>query len=369
MIEKFKEVFETRHELVREEKDQGKKVIGWVCTYVPEEIIYAAGMYPIRILGGGKGDTSIADAHLYSNICTFARSCLEEGFRGRYDFLDGFIAVNSCDHIRRLYDVWKGYQKTPFAHIISLPHKVSPSAIAFFHNQLLKLTELIENKFGITISREALQQAIEVYNKNRALLKSLYELRKVDAPPISGAEVMDVILAGMVIPKDRHNQMLEDLLRWLINRDHIIKGKARLLVSGSELDEPDYLETIEGLGGVVVTDDLCNGTRYFWDPIEIDGDPLESIAKRYLTRSPCARMRPSNQRVNFLKDMIRDFRVEGVICETIKFCDPYGEDLPIIKEALEGIGVPMLSLDREYGSSGAGQVKTRVQAFLEQLEG
>jgi bzd-type benzoyl-CoA reductase N subunit len=344
-------------------------VIGWVCAYVPEEIIYAAGMYPLRILGGGKGDTSTADAYLYSNICTFARSCLEEGFKGRYDFLDGFIAVNSCDHIRRLFDVWKGYQKTPFSHIISLPHKVSPSAIAFFHKQLLKLKNGIEDNFGVTISGEDLQQAIEVYNKNRTLLKSLYELRKVDDPPISGAEAMDVILAGMVIPKDQHNQMLEDLLRWLTGRDPIIKGKTRLLVSGSELDESKYLEIIEGLGGIVVTDDLCNGTRYFWDPVEVDGDPLESMARRYLTRSPCARMRPSTERINFLRDMVKDFKVEGVICETIKFCDLYGEDLPIIKEALEEIGIPMLALDREYGSSGVGQVKTRVQAFLEQLEG
>jgi bzd-type benzoyl-CoA reductase N subunit len=366
MIQEFSKIFANRYNLTRERENQGQKVVGWVCTYVPEEMISAAGMLPIRVMGA-SGDTSVADGYLYSNICSFARGCLEEGLKGNYDFLSGYVAVNSCDNIRRLYEVWSRYCKTSFTHIIKLPHKITPDSIAYFRSELVHFKECLEKFTGKEITDSSLQEAISLYNQTRLLLKQLYELRKTDSPPISGAETLDVILAGLVMPKEIYNQRLESLLHELSAKEGIQDDRLRILLVGSELDNAEYIQVIEELGGLVVTDDLCNGTRYFWDLVEVNGDPVGALAKRYLTKAPCARMRPPTERLERIKQMIKEYRIDGIIYEMIKFCDLYGEDYPIFRDGLNELDVPILTLNREYTLTGVGQMKTRIQAFFEKI--
>lgn len=366
MFQEFRDVYSSRYRFIKEQEEQGKKVVGWVCTYVPEELIYAAGMYPVRITGWA-GDTSVADGYLYSNVCSFARGCLEEGLKGSFDFLKGYVAVNSCDNIRRLYEVWDRYCKTPFTHIIKLPHKITEDSIVYFRDELLHFKERLEEFTGKQITDGSLQDAINLYNKTRILLKQLYELRKADSPPISGAETLDVVLAGLVMPKEIYNQKLEALLSHLSSRERIKGDRLRILLVGSELDNAEYIQVIEDLGGIVVTDDLCNGTRYFWDLVETNSDPVGALAKRYLRKAPCARMRPPTERLERIKKMVKDYRVGGIIYEMIKFCDLYGEDYPIFRDALSELDIPILTLTREYTFTGVGQMKTRIQAFFEAL--
>lgn len=366
MIEEFRNTFRNRHQALRQEADQGRKVAGWVCTYVPEEILYAAGMLPVRVVGGG-GDTSAADAHLYSNVCSFARGCLEEGLSERYDFLEAYVTVNTCDNIRRLYDVWSHYLKTPMTHILALPHKVTETSMTFFRQELERFKDHLEQHTGRKITDDDLQGAIATYNRTRQLLRQLYALRKSDAPPISGTEILEVVLAAMQMDKATYNQKLEQLLEELSGRQGDASGKIRLLVVGSELDSADYLQTIEEQGGIVVADDLCNGTRYFMDLVEPNGDPLETLARRYLTKGPCARMRPATERFQRIRQMIQEYNVQGIIYEVIKFCDIYGEDYPLFRDEVKELGVPVLSLSREATFSGVGQLKTRVQAFFESI--
>jgi len=367
MQEEFRKLFNNRYELLRKRKEEGQKIIGWNCTYVPEEILYAAGLLPIRILGRAE-ETPIADAYMYSNICSFVRNCLEEAFRHNYGFLDGYVGINACDHMRRLYDVWSAFLPTPFKHIIGVPCKQSESTLDFFTKELILLKRTVEEFFGTKITDTGLKDAIAVYNKTRYLLRKLYELRKQDCPPISGAEIMDVVLAGLVIPKYEYNTMLEAYLKEIKARKGSQNGRIRLMITGSELDDPEYIRSIEELGSIVVMDDLCNGTRYFWDLVVEEGDPIEALANRYLTRTPCARMRPQKIRVDHLQGLAKEYRVEGLIHENIKFCGPYGGAFPIIKKGFSEIGIPVLSLQREYMSGGAGQLRTRVQAFFEQIE-
>ena len=367
MIEELKNVFTNRNQVARKLADQGKKVVGWMCTYVPEEIIYAAGAHPIRVVGA-EGTTTTADAHLYSNVCTYARASLEEGFRGSYDFLSGYIAVNTCDNIRRLYEVWSRYLNTPFTHILKLPHRADEEAVEYFAGELNDFREKLGAYVGKDISDDALWQAIEVYNHSRALLRELYELRKADSPPITGAEVMDVFLAGIIMPKDEYNRKLKTLLNSLKGHKTVNGDRIRILVMGSELDNSEYIRTIEELGGIVVCDDLCNGTRYFWDPVEVSGDPIQALANRYMRRSPCARMRPNTERMNHVRRLIQDYRIDGIVYEALKFCDLYGEDYPIFKENIKDMEVPSLLLTRDYFTAGMGQMKTRIQAFFETLQ-
>jgi benzoyl-CoA reductase subunit C len=368
MREKFSEACANKYADLKKRREQGQKLVGWMCIYVPEEILAAAGIIPVRVMGGAER-TPLADAHLYTNACSFVRSCLEEGLTDKYDFLDGFVVANTCDHIRRLFDVWSQYMKTSFIHIISLPHKVDDATLDFYTDQLRLFKEKIESFTGQTITHDALTKSIAVHNKTRVLLRQLYELRTADNPPITGTETLEIVKAAMIMPKEEFNELLEDFLKIIPPQKGDTDQRTRLMVLGSELEDPDYLMRIEELGALIVADDLCIGSRYFWNLVEPEQDPIRALARRYLTNAPCPRIRPYTARKRHLKEMVERFRVAGAIYETIKFCDIHGVYYPMAKTYLAELGLPILGLDREYSMAGMGQLKTRVQAFLESLEG
>src|SRR3990172_7145862 len=370
MIERFSHLNRNRYQVIKEEKAKRRcQVIGWVCNYIPEEIILAAGLYPVRILGG-KEETTKADAHLYSNICSFVRSCLEEAFQGHYDFLEGIVTASNCDHTRRLYDVWYRYINPPFKCQLGLPHKVTEDSIDYYKGELNRLKQGLEEFTGNKISPDALKWAIALSNKTRDLLKQLYLLRKSPDPPITGAETLEVVLSSTFLPKERYHIMLEELLNYLSVREGQGNGRVRLMITGSLLDNPEYIKVIEDLGALVVVDSLCIGSRYFWHQIETDGkDPLEALARHYLNNPPCPRMRPYDMRAESLKNLAQEFTVQGIISEVIKFCDNAGEEYPLLKGAMEQLDIPCLSLEREFLMGGVGQTKTRIQAFLENIGG
>ena len=373
MLEKFCEVNNTfpKTAQILEYKHQGKKVFGWLCTYVPEEIIHAAGALPIRITGYSK-EMELEDgtAYLYINSCSFSRSCLQLGLKGEYKFLDGVAGGSTCDGARRLFDLWRNYIDTPFYHVLTVPRKYTQSAHDLYHSQVLQFKVHLEEFMGIQITDESLYHSIGVYNESRALLKRLYELRKLDNPPITGTETMEVLNACFRMPKELFNEWLSNLLDELQGSDNASKSRARLMLVGSAITNPELIESIEELGGLIVTDELCTGTRYWSDPVVLDKNstPIEAISRRYLNNFPCARMFPSDERFNRILDLARDFRVDGVISQIIRYCVPYAHDLPLLMERLKANGIPTLALDVEYGTSGSGQIRTRVQAFLEMLE-
>jgi bzd-type benzoyl-CoA reductase N subunit len=372
-LECFREVNGTYPETtqIHEFKAQGGKVLGWLCTYVPEELLHAAGALPVRITGYTQ-ETELDDgnAHLYVNNCSFSRSCLQMGLRGQYAVLDGVIAGSTCDGARRLFDHWSRYIKTPFARVLTVPRKTTPPSQQLYYEQVQGLKNDLEAHLGISISDARLQHSISVYNRSRELLRQLYDLRKRPDPPISGAETLEVLNASFRMPKEMFNDSLSCLLREMAASSRTFKGRARLMLVGSVLNNHRFIQSIEDQGGLVVADELCTSTRYWSDPVIFEGSepPLQAIARRYLSNFPCARMFPSQERFARILNMVRDFRVEGVVSETIRYCVPYAHDLPPLRDRLAAVGVPTLALDVEYGTSGSGQVATRVQAFLEMIE-
>ncbi len=357
-------------EEILEWKRQGKKVFGWLCTYVPEEAVHAAGALPVRITGyAHEVELEDGNAYLYINNCSFSRSCLQMGLRGEYDYLDGVVAGSTCDGARRLFDLWRHYIKVPFDHILTVPRKYTERAQSLYYEQVKQFKQLLEQYLQTEITDEALLRSIAVYNESRELLKQLYELRQLDRPPITGAETMEVLNASFRMPKELFNRYLRQLLDELAASGISHHSRARLMVTGSVMNNPEFIRSIEELGALVVTDELCTSTRYWSDPVVLNGrPPLEAIARRYLSNFPCARMVPSDERFNRIQQLARDFRVDGVISQIIRYCVPYAHDLPLITERLKGAGIPTLALDVEYGTSGSGQIRTRVQAFLEMLE-
>lgn len=351
-------------------KEAGKKVVGWVCTYVPEEVIMAAGMLPIRVTGVSRElELEQANAYLYINNCSFSRTCMELALQKQYDYLDGFVAGATCDGSRRLYDVWKVYIQTPFQHILSVPRKFTEDAHHLYFQEVEEYKEALEEFSGQKITDEALKEASAVCNRTRELLHRLYETRKADSPPVSGAEVLEITNASYRMPKPFFNQLLEQLLQEIPGRNPLPGERLRLMINGSIINNPNFIANIERSGAVVVADELCTGTRYFWRLVEVDGGkpPLEAISRRYLDNTPCARMNPWDVRVEHVLNMIKEYRVQGMVNEIIRYCVPYAHDEPLLRERLEKTGIPVLELDLEYGTGEMGQIRTRIEAFLEML--
>jgi len=291
---------------------------------------------------------------------------------GRYGFVDALAMFNSCDNIRRVYDHWIRQIDTPLVHIMSLPRKAEPAQVDWFYEELENLKHLLESHFDVRITVEGLGDAIRLHNRARGLLRTLYNMRKADAPPITGAEALAVTVAGTAMPKARYVELLEEVIE-----DARVSGgdeghKPRLMVLGGILDDPRFVEVIEGQGAVVVTDSLCFGSRLFWEDVnEESGDPLRALARYYVADRPsCPRVFGLYEsRIKYVTDMVRDFRVDGVVIERLAFCDLWGFEQFTISNDLRELNIPHLMLDREYTLSGIGQVRTRMQAFLETIRG
>ncbi len=360
------------HPALKQWKEGGGKVVGYFCSYVPEEIISAAGLLPVRIRATGSTGTDLADAYFRPTSCSFARHCFDTALRGGYDFVDGIVWANTCDVVRRLYDNWKEEMSTPFLKILSLPKKTGEKQVAWYQEELGQLRGALEEHFGVDITDERLRESIRRHNETRRLQRQLYDLRKGKRPPITGAESLAVTIAGTCMPKEDYNRTLRELLAELGRRQGGDSYGARLLIEGSMLDNPAYVKVIEDQGGLVVADSLCFGSRILWaDVDETVADPLEALARYHVGGRPsCGRIiGEHDRRAGYIRDLIREFKVDAVIGERLMFCDVSGYEQFMLASDLKRDGIPHLKLDREYLLGGVGQMRTRVQAFLESIEG
>ncbi len=371
VMEKLSQAIPLANPWINNWRNEGKNVLGYFCTYIPEEIIYAADILPVRVRARtcSAGDTPMGDAYMTPTACSFTRCCLELANQNQYDFLDGIVSCNSCDQIRRLYDNIRFKAPFPYHYIIGVPGCVSDTTHEWFKHEISKFKESLEKNFKVSISDEKLKKAIRVYNKSRELLKEIYNLRKHDNPPITGTEMLNIISAGMSMPRDQFNDLLSQQLQELKEKEGISDYRARIMIVGSMLDDPEYLKVIEDLGGLVVVDSQCLGTRYFWDLIDENKNPMDAIGERYLSKIACPRMAGKYpERVDFMMKLIKEFNVDGVIFQRIKFCILWWAEIFMLRNKLKDEGTPFLELEREYVLSGAGAMKTRVEAFMEILE-
>jgi len=369
-LQPFKTVLLDRHRAAKQWKIQrNRPVVGWTCTYVPEEIIYAAEALPVMVWGS-LGETNLADAYMPSNSCSFARSCFNAALRGDYDYLDGLVESTSCDNREKTYDMWVNYSKVPNIYLVNTPHTNTEQAQLFFHRELVKFKEWLEQTFKTEISEDSLNDAISVYNENRNLLRKVYDLKLKKPPLISGAEYLEIALAGLVMPKPEHNVLMSGFLAEVERRSDLPREGLRLLVSGSVMDNTELVKLIESVGGTVVADDWCTGSRYFWNNVDVDtGDPLKAIAKRYLGKVPSSFMYQQEERFKHIAELAKRFEVDGVIMFVIKYCDTNMFDAPHLRDELKAMGLPILYLEWEHSMSGFAGLKTRVEAFIEMVGG
>ncbi|MHA2392769.1 MAG: benzoyl-CoA reductase, bzd-type, subunit N [Promethearchaeota archaeon] len=366
MFEQFKGWYENRHEYAKEWKERtGGKVMGYFCTYVPEEILYAADILPVRIIGSHEPQ-DVSEPHIFAMFCPFCRDCLAQGLKGRYDYLDGIMIAQSCLHIRQAFTSWDLHIPVDFSYYLPHPmHVQSPHAVPYLTEELKSFKKAIEKWTGKQITDDDIRQGIEIMNKNRQLLQQVYELRKNQNPPLTGLEAMHMVVSSQMIDKREHTKALEELLHGLPSRTLDDPGE-RLMILGSEDDDTEFVAMVENLGARFVIDEHCTGTRYFNTEVSLNGDPMVSIAERYVKRTPCpSKDWPERKRLERILELAKEYNVQGAIIMQMKFCDPHELDTVAIKEALEkDLDVQTLFLEFDV-TVPIGQFKTRVEAFLE----
>jgi benzoyl-CoA reductase subunit C len=368
MMEKFKEWYQKRHEYAQEwKKKTGGKVVGYFCTYVPEEILYAAGVLPVRILGSHEPQ-DVTEPHIFGMYCPFCRDCLAQGLKGRYDYLNGIMIAQSCLHIRQTFTSWKLHIPIDFSYYLPMPNNVqSKRALPYLTGELRVLKEALEKWTGKAITDSDLNKGIEIMNKSRRLSRELYELRKQSNPALTGLEAMYAVVASQMVDKKDYNKTLQVILEKLPQRPVENDSKIRLMILGSEDDDTEFIQMVESLGAIFVVDDHCTGSRYFWNEVTPNQNPLEAIASRYVERVPCpSKDWPERTRMEHIKKLAQDWEVQGAIVIQQKFCDPHELDIPATIESLKQIGIPAQFLEFDV-TVPVGQFKTRVEAFLEML--
>ena len=368
-IDRFRDVSENRHEYAKEWKERtGGKVTGWLCTYVPVELIYAAGMLPVRILGTHEVQ-DVTDRYLFPTVCPFSRDALAQGLKGRYDYLDGLVYARTCSHVQGTFDNWRNYVPTPFIYYIWFPcHRASNRSTACLAGELQGLKNGLEKTIGKVISNDDLDRAIELYNTNRRLMREVYEFRKSEDPPITGAEAMEMVVASQLMDIEEHNKLLQQLLQELPDRKIDRDAGLRLMMVGSEMDDVVFVRMLEELGCTVVIDEHCTGSRYFWDDVISQDDRLSAIADRYIDRWPCPAVSSDfSSRTDRILQHAKDWNAQGILIYQQKFCDPHEFDIPSIQQMFKDNDIPTLILEFDV-TIPFGQFRTRIEAFLEMAE-
>ncbi|MFZ5597379.1 MAG: 2-hydroxyacyl-CoA dehydratase subunit D [Bacillota bacterium] len=360
----------------RKWKEDGGKILGYTCSYAPEEVIYAAGMLPCRLRGTGAASSEISDTYFGPFICSFPKCILQLAGEGTYRFLDGAVIAPGCDSMRRLDECWRKagneYEGTlpSFFFYMGIPHKVSEYSLRWFEEEIKKMAGSIEKHFGLSISESSLRAAIKEYNRGRSFLKRLDEIRCSEGSPVSGADAMAAVLAGHSIPRSIYNGLLEEYIDEL-ERGGIrpAAGGKRILLAGSAADDIRLVKLIEDEGAVVVADTLCFGARFYSGLVDEGEDPITALAKRYLTHLSCPRMFGKyRERLEIIKEHALKARVQGVILQNIRFCDLHGSENGMLEKHLEALGIPCLKIERQYGPlSDTGRIRMRLNAFLEMI--
>ncbi len=349
-------------------KEQGLGRIGYFCSYVPEELLSSTGFYPYRVRAPNNITTEIADSYLGIFNCSYTRSMLEIVLDRDPDWINGYVFTASCDHLRRLYDNFRYAVKPDFIHMLDLPNKNHKDAYAWYTEELTMLKDALEKHFSISISDESLRQSILESNENRRLISKFNELRKKEKPPLSGQDMQYIMTVCFSLPKSIVNPALAELFDQLKDSESSKSYRAKVLLMGSHLDDPEYIGAIEERGALVVADAFCVGSIHYSDPVQEDDDPVAMLAKRYLDKIPCPRMFENyDARLSSIKQAVDDFGAQGIIIESMKFCDVWGIEANVFLNNLRDQGYQVLRLEREYSLTGVGQLKTRIQAFLESM--
>ena len=349
-------------------KKKQKKIIGTLCSYAPEELIYAAGFHPMRLFSS-KSDIVLAENHLQAYCCSLVRGVLEDSLSGRLDFLDGAVFPHTCDSIQRLSDIWRMNTRYEFFTDVILPVKLNtPSARIYMGDVLARFKKDLETAAGTEITNADLKDSIKKFNLIRRNLSKIYALQSQTPGIIKGADLLAVVKGSMMMDRDEVADLLPAIAARLEKMGAPKKGGKRIIISGSICDFPGFYTAIEAAGGVVVGDDLCTGQRWFKGEIPEDENPMDAIAARLLDRMICpAKHSALAVRGENIVSLVRQNKADGVVFMLLKFCDPHAFDYPYLKEFLESKGIKTLLIEVDDQQQSLGQLSTRIETFIHMI--
>ena len=373
---------EAQNELVLQAQSEGRICVAYVCENTPEPLLNLPGTFSARLRAPRTGSMEMATYYMTSFLCEYSRALLERAIEGGYNFADCIITPDGCTMMNRAVENMEllkaiGKDKEKFFYeYMEIPMKADDNGLALYTLQCKNhiLTPLHEN-YGIDVSDEAIRRAVAEHNRVCEFIRAIGEFRKGDKPRITGYEFHVITLATYVAPKYLIIDKLEETLEELKTREPEDKEyRARLLVVGSEVDDIDFIKLIESTGAYVCADRFCYGSLPGRNPIELsdDEDALTQICRQYMYRGQCPRYMNTakmNGRREYVNELAKEYAADGIIYEQIKFCDPWAYERMMGSHILhDDYGYPVLSVDRPYNISSSGQMRTRVQAFVESVE-
>jgi benzoyl-CoA reductase subunit C len=373
IIERFRQIIENRHDYAKSLKGKGQLLAGYMCTHVPEEILYAAGIAPVRILSSHVSQ-AMTRSYIHETYCSFSHDCAYQGLQHNYDYLDLIVTSSSCIHMSEAFNVWvrfAGFQQKSF--LIPYPHIMQTKPAGdFLVASFGEFKQFVEKLAKKPITEDDLERAIKVYNHNRRLLKRLWELLRRDQPPVTGSEVATATLASQVMDKQECNQMLEQLIQSLEASPGKSPSGVRLMVTGGACDDLEIFDLIEHLNysASLVFIDSCTAARYFWfEAPEDRPNKLKALIEGYLGRIPCPAKdnvpgTGEKKRFRFIQQFIEDFKPDGVVFLYQRFCSPQPMDVVALKPILEKLGIPSTELELDT-TVPITQFRTQLEALVE----
>lgn len=370
-FDKFRQVVENRHDYAREWKStRGGSVCGVICGNVPEEIIYASEVLPVRIMPEEKAPT-LAAAYIQDNRCAFCRGCLDQGLHGRYDYIDGLVYAHSCIATSQTYSSWILHQPPMWSYRMDRPARHdTPLAKENYRYCLESFRSAVGEWTGSSITDASLAESVDIYRTNRQLMKQVYELKKQHPSPIRGSDTKTMVLASMLMDKKEHNELLQQLLQEKHEPKEIDRSRVRVMVIGSGMNDIGFTELIESVGGDVVIDDHCLGLRYFWGNPVTDDDPMAAMTSFYYDERPDCPSQDwfAEKRMKRLLNLSKEYDVEAVIWLAQAFCGTHQWDIVDGAALFEKEGIPFLQLERDV-TIPEGIFRVRIEATLEIAKG
>ena len=373
---------EANNELVRKGKEDGNLCLGYTCYFMPEVLLDLPGCFSVRLRAPKCTSPDMASYYMSGRTCHYGRSLLERALEGGFNFIDAQLATETCtvtcrfqEHLEYMDDVINNATfKTSFTDV---PFKKNANSIDHYRKQLkIHVLDFLKDEFGVDTSDEAILKAIKINNEVNDIVRAIGDYRKLDNPTITGYEFSVITLVSMVCPKYLIVDKLRETLEELKTREPDDKPnfKIKVLLAGSENDDPDFIKLIEGCGALVVADRHCYGSLEARQHIDIEegDDPLTAVAKHYLLKSQCARFMEQQEmrhRKKVLADYAKEYKADGIIVESNKFCEYWSFERMIDTIVLpRDFGYPVCSIEKEYINTASGQLRTRFQAFVESVE-
>ncbi len=374
---------DANNELVRQAQSEGLKCIATTCENVPEPLLNLPGIFSVRLRAPRTGSMEMATYYMTSFLCEYSRALLERAIEGGYNFVDGIVTPDGCTMMNRCVENMEllktmGEGKDGFFwEYMEIPQKNDDNALKMYtlqcRNHILKP---LADKYGIDTSDHAIRAAVEQHNEVCRLIRAIGDFRKEANPRVTGYEFHILTMVSYVAPKHLIVDKLRETLEEIKTRepDAADKYRARVVFVGSEVDDVDVIRLVEESGAYVCADRFCYGSLPGRDEILLndDEDVVKQVCRQVQGRAQCPRywdMAKMTGRRDYVADLAKEYGADGIIYEQMKFCDPWAYERMIGTIVLrDEHGYPVLAVDRPYSIGASGQMRTRVQAFVESIE-